>query len=70
MVTLDRFEVFQRVCTHDMRAPLWIKVGHAVCAEILFPPSTERCAAQSFGGERTSQFDLTLLFCGHLVVFC
>ena len=36
---------------------------------ILFPPSTERCAAQSFGGERTSQLDLILLFCGHLVLF-
>ena len=37
---------------------------------ILFPPSTERCVAQSFGGERASQLDITFLFCGHLVLFC
>ena len=45
-------------------------MGHAVRAEILFPPSTERCVAQSFGGERTLQLDITILFCGHLVLFC
>jgi len=35
VVTLDRFELFKRVCTHDMclnfgRTPL-IKVGYVVC---------------------------------------
>ena len=34
---------------------------------LLFPPSTQRRAAQSFGGERTSELDIIFLFCGHLV---
>ena len=58
---------FTIVCVYGRTS--WIKVGHAVCAEILFPPSTECLAAQSFECERISQLDLTLLFCGHLVLF-
>ena len=34
---------------------------------LLFPPSTQRRVAQSFGGELTSELDITFLFCGHLV---
>jgi len=38
-------------------------VGHRTNTDFLFssPPSTARCAAQSFGGERASQLDPTIL---------